>query len=245
MKKYFLPLFSILILATNAFTQIIGIPTTEILTNTFFIVTDTTSGTCFLVEESGNEYIVSARHLFKKGIKNGDAITFHLDRGGVFEPFTGNIYLSDNSTVDIVVIKIPKKLSYIKPYSNIGSYSIGQDSYFLGFPYKERLSTKMTGGRIPLVKKALISAFYKNNGAEVVFLDGHNNPGFSGGPVIAYDYYEKNNSVIGVISGYYPQSNEGKIKAGKAEIPFSYSENSGIIITYPSRYYVEIINKIK
>jgi hypothetical protein len=40
---------------------------------------------------------------------------------------------------------------------------------------------------VPLIKKAIISATVHEHGATVLLLDGHNNPGFSGGPIVYRD----------------------------------------------------------
>ena len=59
----------------------------------------------------------------------------------------------------------------------------GQDAYFLGFPFG--IGFDLGGGSLPFVKKAIVSGLYKSiNGVSLVLLDGINNPGFSGGPVV-------------------------------------------------------------
>ena len=57
--------------------------------------------------------------------------------------------------------------------------------------------------RLPLVKKACLSAFNEESDIGMLVLDGHNNLGFSGAPVV---YQTAGNSssynFAGVISGY-------------------------------------------
>ena len=53
----------------------------------------------------------------------------------------------------------------------------GHDVFPLGYPYGG------TGGPAAFIKKAIVSA---ENGTEI-FLDGHNNKGFSDGPIVYYD----------------------------------------------------------
>jgi len=63
---------------------------------------------------------------------------------------------------------------------------IGQDVFFLGFPYNyDSLLQQSPFGNtpIPFVKKACMSAIIKSGEDILLLLDGHNNPGFSGGPV--------------------------------------------------------------
>lgn len=217
------------------------LPTFEILTNTYAIKTDTLRGTCFIIEEAGEEYLVTAKHLFKKSIKNNDLVFYHLDKEDLSEPFNGFIWLHENPNIDIVVIKLTSKISFVKNYETKGGFRLGQDCFFLGFPYKEKFSTKMQFGRVPLVKKATMSGSYTINDTEIFLLDGHNNPGFSGGPVIAYNHKMSKNVIIGVISGYRPQFNKAYIPTDSSAIELNYSENSGIIYSYNSQHYLEII----
>ena len=89
----------------------------------------------------------------------------------------------------------------------------------------------------PLVKKSIVSGMMENDGVTYGFyLDGHNNPGFSGGPCIA-KRSEMEYNVFGVVSGYVTEyrqvrgvvtDNEGKSMNVDVEVP----ENSGIIVGY-------------
>ncbi|HEY0770784.1 MAG TPA: hypothetical protein VGD31_10665, partial [Sphingobacteriaceae bacterium] len=58
----------------------------------------------------------------------------------------------------------------------------------------------------PLVKKATLSAFIED--ADLFLFDGHNNPGFSGSPIGYHDLDKKETHVIGVVCGYYQQTNK-------------------------------------
>ena len=66
-------------------------------------------------------------------------------------------------------------------------------------------------------------------------MDGHNNLGFSGGPVVAYDTIRKKMCIVGVISGYIPEP----IDVQHKKDTFSINQNSGIIICYGMRYIEE------
>lgn len=66
-----------------------------------------------------------------------------------------------------------------------------------------------------------------------VYLDGHNNPGFSGGPVLVADG-QAIPSVIGVISAYHFERKEVKRhnRHGDSKTSDYVEENSGIVISY-------------
>lgn len=104
----------------------------------------------------------------------------------------------------------------------------GQDVYFLGFPYGV-LSPHILGDAghpLPLVKKALLSSF----AGDVYLLDGHNNPGFSGGPVVFGRVGSTPNCVGAIISGY--RFAPEPVLIGDAETALTFRQNTGIIISY-------------
>jgi len=118
----------------------------------------------------------------------------------------------------------------------------GQDVFFLGFPFGLASDSRdLNGGfPFPLVKKATLSAINFGPNA-VMLLDGLNNPGFSGGPVVytkpgsaRLDY-----SVAGVISGY--RFNRLSVDHGSDSTPLTVNENTGIIIAYSINHAVRII----
>lgn len=90
-----------------------------------------------------------------------------------------------------------------------------------------------------MVKKAVVSGWTKHNGIELLLLDGHNNIGFSGG--LAYNAEKKKMCLLGIISGYVPESIN--VKQNKATL--SVTANSGIMICYEKRYLEEIFDANK
>jgi len=106
--------------------------------------------------------------------------------------------------------------------------TIGQDIYFLGFPY-DVLSNIIFGDEghpAPLVKKGIFSAF----AGDVYLLDGHNNPGFSGGPVLFGPQSRMPQNIAAIVSGYRFESEA--IHLDGAETNLTYKYNTGIMITY-------------
>jgi len=124
------------------------------------------------------------------------------------------------------------------------SLFLSMDVYFLGFPYglQTDLTTSMSAGYpIPLVKKAIISGFdFGDQRYTHCLLDGHNNPGFSGGPVVAKPPGEEVIRVIGVISGYKSAA-EPVLHQGQAT-PMAVMYNTGIIDTYSIEVALQIIS---
>lgn len=121
---------------------------------------------------------------------------------------------------------------------------MGQDCYFLGFPLG--FSTKLSQGMVPLIKRATTSGLRDIKGKNILLLDGHNNVGFSGGPVITTNSGLKEQFVIGIVSGYFPDPQVIEVpddKGGTKKI--TYNSNSGIILCFQTDLAVEIIKNIK
>jgi len=104
----------------------------------------------------------------------------------------------------------------------------GQDVYFLGFPYGllGRCAFGPDGFPLPFVKRATVSLF---DGA-MFLLDGNNNPGFSGGPVVFTEPQSNRYKVAAVISGF--QSVPEPVYKGSDQTALTYKYNTGIIVTY-------------
>jgi len=119
---------------------------------------------------------------------------------------------------------------------------LAQDCFFLGFPFFDEIDYQPAGSDsgfpIAFVKKAIVSALDEN----YIYLDGHNNPGFSGGPVIFTNYQTKKQQICGVISGYFPQKGEVEtVHTKKIQI---FAENSGIGLAISSKKIQEVAKRV-
>jgi hypothetical protein len=98
------------------------------------------------------------------------------------------------------------------------------------------------GFPFPLVKKCVFSGNYNEKGVQMFFLDGNNNPGFSGGPVF-FKNREKSDDkrlyLAAIVSAYVNQKNQMITPIGT----FDYTENSGIILAFSSSHIKEILTQ--
>ena len=116
----------------------------------------------------------------------------------------------------------PEWLDYVESAISLKDITalLGDEGFFMGFPYG--LSTSDRGNTnagfpLPLLKKAVFSGNSLMNDIYVLLLDGHNNPGFSGGPVLFKDRLKSGDNkyhLIGVISAYVNQKNEMTVILG-------------------------------
>jgi len=126
----------------------------------------------------------------------------------------------------------------------------GQEAYFLGFPYGLYTSFANQKQAVALIKQGYISAsiscraIYPDGSQDeaLTLLDGLNNPGFSGGPVVAPDVSVPSHplKLIGVISGYRNENMPLRVN-GQAAANASVATNTGIIFVVPIQRVVEIL----
>lgn len=154
-------------------------------------------------------------------------------------PLPVTVVGNGGANIDISVLAANRRLTPadlpLEPTSAGAVY--GQEVFFLGFPYgiTGRFAFGPDGSPLPLVKRATLSLFQ----GDLWFLDGHNNPGFSGGPVVFKKPGEQEFKVAGVISGF--QAVEEPVLAGGQPTPLVYRYNTGIILCHMIDHAVALI----
>ena len=146
--------------------------------------------------------------------------------------------------VDISVLAPPHAISPSLPFEPTTKHiQLGQDTFFLGFPYGLQAEVGDVNAYfpLPLVKKACVSMLSLGpEETQHLLLDGHNNPGFSGGPVI---YSPPGNSdsvcVAGVVAGFTYAWDRVFLRGQETEMSIRY--NTGIITAYSIDYALELI----
>jgi len=180
----------------------------NVLTRVLFIQVGDVSGSGFTIDVDGRQYIITAKHVVSK-VRDGDSIGVRRLDGWTSVRVK---VLRCDEPVDIAVLIPNKQVTLNFPLEPTGKgWQLGQESYFLGFPFGELLSdVKFENAdsrfSMPFIKMAVWSASSPAGNGAVIFLDGHNNPGFSGGPIVfrAFDQPGYVMKVAGVISGYRP-----------------------------------------
>lgn len=206
--------------------------TSNFIHRIFRIKCDGIVGTGFTVDVDGKQYLVTARHVVQNF---GSAADLEVFGNGAWMSVPAVLVAHGCSEIDVSVIAPKEKMSpanlHIDASSNGAVY--GQDVYFLGFPYGvlSQVVFGETGYPLPLVKKAIISSF----AGDILLLDGHNNPGFSGGPVIFGAVGGMPNSVAAIVSGYrstYEPVFKDNTETNLKQTDLKYQYNTGIIISY-------------
>ena len=195
------------------------------------------SGTGFAVEEDEREYLVTARHLAEPLVGN---CHIELFKEGAWSPLEISTVGHGEGDIDISVLALSERLTPERPLplqANSTGLVYGQDVYFLGFPYGiSDLILGDTGCPVPLVKRATVSSLF----GKPYLLDGHNNIGFSGGPVVFRPAGQGVFQVAAVVSGYRGQA-EPVVDEGGQETQFRYTSNTGIIHAYDVNEAISLI----
>jgi hypothetical protein len=208
------------------------------------------TASAFMFPFRDKSFLITARHVL-----SGDPIhqfdIFQRREWVNVSKDIGKGIFPENKSVDIGAVRVPEvidvdKASEIVTYGK-GTTFLGDDAYFIGYPYGISYSQVVETDRgdlpatLPLLKKGCISGGLEDTGGNTIgfFIDGHNNPGFSGGPCIAKKH-EKNDrrwNIFGVMSGYLPEWRELKNDGESQRI----MENSGICICHNIGFIVSAI----
>lgn len=211
--------------------------------NTFFIKVDNQTASAYCLTRNDRQYLVTAKHAFPKNMHN-DTVKVWLWKDEKWNLIEARVMFHETDSIDIAVL--PLKGSISQPYNVVigtAGMNVGSETFFYGFPYQMSFSHKgfNNGYPLPLVKRATISTFYQkgyqNPNPFIIYLDGMNNPGFSGGPIGHTVANTLTTYLYGFISGYRPERKNIVTPIGE----FPYLQNSGIIIAYAADHALQII----
>lgn len=213
--------------------------TSNVFTRVFHVKYGVRTGTCFAIDIDNRQYLITARHVLD-GLK--DKTDFELYHDGIWKTFQARL-VGHHASADITVIAINQALTKLKLEISSNGIFLGQDTYFLGFPYGlgDKANSKINRNfPLPLVKKATLSAILEECQVNYMILDGINNPGFSGGPVIFKELNQDTFKVAAIISGY--RFSEEPVYQNGEQIKLSVRNNTGLIIAYNIENALSIIN---
>ncbi len=213
-------------------------------------------GSAFIIDVGEKQYFVTAEHMV---LGAGENATIELlGNKGTWLSLKMRILHGNFPCVDVAVLIpdiTPPKFLKTDDVPALESWFMGQEIYFLGFPYG--LYTNMGGKEmhpLPLMKHGYISATVPCNSVypggapdkKIILLDGINNHGFSGGPVVAPDLNVpgRQQKWVGIISGYkndpLPLNVNGQ-DANNAGV----AANSGIVFVIPFEEVTKLIESDK
>ena len=219
--------------------------------------TKSVTGTCFTINVDNRQYVITAQHLLRYKDKHDDYWEFLGDTIDIkfnkrWNPIPIKVIGHCAQEIDISVltaqIAIPLLGGYEFP-TDKNQIWYGDEMYFLGFPHQREANV---GYNIPF--PILKSAKVSEGNLNYLLLDGHNNSGFSGGPVI----YKRSRLIesdeglsmiggpnpllfAGVVSGYIPEEIKGDLV--QTGIGVKSEVNSGMMLVYRIEYALELIHQ--
>ncbi len=203
---------------------------TNILQRTFQVQHDGMQGTAYTFEKGDQQYLISAAHIFDGSPDLNSISIFHDERWKIVPVRT--VY-SSYGPADTIVFALPRDISARLPIKfDLSGVITGTWAYFLGFPrgLRTRAPKSINNGYpLPFVKAGLVSSIdFESHGYSRIYLDGHNNKGFSGGPIVWAPPNNPNDlRIIGTNVCYvteHPTSKE------TAEEVVDYQTNAGIVV---------------
>ena len=216
----------------------------NILYRTFFIKA-MQYGSAFTVDVDGEEYIVTARHLLDLSQKQIQLQLFHSEQ---WHTLNATVIGHGRGEIDISVLKVSQRLSHEDMTINltIAEMCLGQDIYFLGFPYKmwSNVGSLLGGMPCAFAKKGTVSAFQLND-PQILHIDAFNNEGFSGGPLFFCPHGQLDKvHVVGVVSKFKIEQ-ETVIDENGDKTNMSVPYNTGFMVAYGTKYILSIIESYR
>lgn len=203
-------------------------------------------GTAFTLEVDRKQYIITAKHIIGENstshmaVRQGDWIQLDVEPVGV-----------GDGPVDIAVFAAKHQLT-TDHQVEFGSKGIivGQNIRFLGYPLGLQMgyATGNPGIEIPMVKAGILSGIatiQEGKRGGWLFVDGHNNRGFSGGPIIYKSLATESDpsqpwKIAGVVSSYINEELEVMDATGR--VAGTVRGNSGILAGADIELALEMIN---
>ena len=224
---------------------------TQVFLRTFHIAWGKSTGTAFAIDRDARQYLVTARHVVR-GIKSGDEIAISYKQE--WHKIAVDVVGTGKDSIDVTVLACPQLLAPPKLTltASLGGVLYGQEVKFLGFPFGWDSTAKgpYSDFPLPFVKAGVVSAI-ATDPCRSVYIDGHGNKGFSGGPVVfvsangTQDKYR----VAGVVSNYPTpllepiRSKDGKVIVDSHGEPAAFfAENPGLVVAHDIGYATELID---
>jgi hypothetical protein len=230
-------------------------PTGEVAQRTLMVESPHGRGTIFLVDVEQREYWITAKHILT-GAKHPPwgNVTNKSESLRILNPgVQGEDWLSVNFAVidpgkdiDIVVLAPPEillKNPLGSPTADSNGIVLGGNCEFLGYPFGAAWRPSYTTGVkswMPFVKHCTVSAIIFEP-QRMLILDGINNVGFSGGPVIFGTSTDL--KIVGVVSGYRTEPTDVIPSDPTVKPNATVNVNSGFFTAYDIFYAIDAIHK--
>ena len=206
--------------------------TSNVTNRTFRLKRGKAIGTCFTIDVAGRQYLVTARHVVADLLAGAVAAVEILHEGD-WKVLPVHVAWLAEPPADVAILAAQQQLSpanmTLEPTP--AGMSVGQQVYFLGFIELEVAAPPGGSGYpMPLVRQGILSGIIPQNGITALVIDGHNIPGFSGGPVVFKPTGSPEFRVAGVVSGY--RWDPKPVFHNDTETELYVRDNAGLVIAW-------------
>lgn len=203
----------------------------NVLTRVFQLRYNGTLATAFTLDIDGRQYLVTARHVVK-GMPTESSI--ELRRESDWQKVSVKLVEVKPQEVDIAVLAPASPISISLPLeAGMRGLYVSQEVAFVGFPYGmlPEIAGINLGYPIAFVKHGVCAAFdFHKEQYSAVWVDGHNNPGFSGAPVVFHDSKTKRMTVAAVVTGF--RHAEEPVRQNGKETGATVRVNTGLLLAH-------------
>lgn len=199
-------------------------------------------GTAFTLDRGRRQYVVTARHIFGEDPARRSIKFFHEKQWKSLAVQVVGIGVGE---IDIAVLAPNMQLSpehSLEP--SIGGFVLGQDMFFVGYPFKMWADggPMMCGRPLPFVKKGTLSAFETLSDPKILWIDAINNEGFSGGPLVFQSNLPNEFKIAGVVSKYRI-AEEPVLDAECKPTGLHVEYHAGFLLAYSIKHVTDLIDR--
>lgn len=205
------------------------------------------AASCFVINHRDRQWLITAKHVADAAVENGAAALTLTGENGLDVELSGELVhvpLVEQGP-DVVVFDLAGRKIVLDNMTLVPSadgIQLSQEVFFLGYPLP---STLPLMGRLPAVRRGIVSQRANINGVTAWIIDGHNLPGFSGGPLVFAEAGGIGSTwhVLGVISGYWQHRIDVEIAGAVAQgnLGLTVPTNAGIVIVYDIKHAIDAI----
>jgi hypothetical protein len=196
------------------------------------------AASCFVINHRDRQWLITAKHVADAAVKNGVAALTLTGENGLDVEMSGPLAPvplvedgPDIAVFDLGGKKIVRDDMTLVPSAD--GIMLSQEVFFLGYPLTGTLPLM---GRLPAVRRGIVSQRALLDGVTAWIIDGHNLPGFSGGPLVFAEHGGIGSTwhVLGVVSGYWPHRIDVEVAgaAMPAGVSFKVPTNAGLVVVY-------------
>lgn len=206
------------------------------------------AASAFVINHQDRQWLITAKHVADAAVHHGVAALTLTGENGLDVELSGPLVPVPivGGGPDIAVFDLDGKKIVLDNMTLVPSadgVALSQEVFFLGFPLTGTLPLM---GRLPAVRRGIVSQRAHLNGVAAWIIDGHNLPGFSGGPLVFADAGGVGSTwhVLGVVSAYWLHRID--VEVAGAELPdgisFKVPTNAGLVVVYDIKHAIDAID---